>query len=303
MKHRRESKQLKILAELGRRQALSKEDCDYLVQLRKGLHGERLFDKNLEELNNNFLILQDLQLEVNRQTFQIDTLVITESEVFVYEVKNYQGEYVYSAKELVHYPRQSVILNPLTQLNRTVTLLKILLQKLNIISEVSGKVVFVNPSFVLYNSPPSKEILLPQQIDRHINSLNNHPKSNLETQRKLTEKLLEMHKVDERFIKIPDYSFHEMARQVNCIECCSKMVKQSLRKSRCSKCDFSALNEWLIQNEVEAFVLLFPERKLTTKHIYDWCGGFYPLQTIYGVLKRKYVQVGNKKGKQYIIGQ
>lgn len=303
LKHRSESKQLKILAELDRRQALNKEDRDYLEQLRKGFEGEKIFDKKLEELNNSFLILQDLQLEVNRQTFQIDTLVLSESEIVVYEVKNYKGEYLYTDKELIHYPRQNVILNPLTQLNRTVTLLKILLQKLKVKSEVSGKVVFVHPSFVLYNSPPSTEILLPQQIDKHIRRMNKQLLSIHPTSNKLADKLLEMHKVDERFIKVPAYSFHEMEKQINCLECRSKLDKQSLRKSVCSKCDFSARNEWLIQNEVEVFVLLFPEKKVTTKHIYDWSGRFFSAQSIYKVLNRKYVQAGSKKGNFYLINQ
>ncbi|GAB2487626.1 nuclease-related domain-containing protein [Alkalibacterium psychrotolerans] len=298
-----ESKQLKILAELQRRQGLNKEDSDYLEQLLKGFEGEKIFDEKLESLNTEYLILQDLQLEVNRQTFQIDTLVLSESKIVVYEVKNYQGEYVYSDKELIHFPRGNVILNPLTQLNRSVTLLKILLQKLNIKSEVSGKVVFVNPSFVLYNSPPSKEILLPQQIEKHIRRLNSHSISIGSASNKLADKLLEMHKVDERFIKVPAYSFEGLIKQVNCLECRSEMVRQSLRKSVCSKCDFGARNEWLIQNEVEVFVLLFPEKKVTTTHIHDWCGRFFSAQSIYKVLSRKYVQVGSKKGNFYVIDQ
>lgn len=238
---------------------------------------------------------------MNRQTFQIDTLVLSDTEAFVYEVKNFQGEYVYNEKELVHYSHQSVILNPLTQLNRTVTLLKILLQKNNITKEVCGKVVFINPSFVLYNAPPSKEILLPQQLDKHITQLNSRLPFLSSTTKSLSEKLLKWHKVDERFIKVPDYSFDEMTKQVNCLKCSSKMVRQSLRKSVCSRCDFSALNEWLIQYEIEACVLLFPEKKVTTKLINDWCGRFFSAQNIYLVLKRKYVQAGSKKGNFYLV--
>lgn len=303
VKHRNESKQLKILAELDRRQALTKEDSEYLKQLQKGFSGEKLFDEKLGLLNRNYLVLQDLQLEVNRQTFQIDTLVLSDTEVFVYEVKNFQGEYVYNEKEFIHYSYQSVILNPLTQLNRTVTLLKILLQKNNLKKEVSGKVVFMNPSFVLYNAPPSKEILLPQQVDKHISQLNNRVPFLSPASKSLSEKLLKWHKVDERFIKIPDYSFDEIAKQVNCLKCSSKMVRQSLRKSVCSKCDFSALNEWLIQYEIEACLLLFPEKKVTTKLIHDWCGSFFSTSTIYNVLKRKYVQIGSKRGTYYFKNQ
>ncbi|MCC5889743.1 MAG: NERD domain-containing protein [Alkalibacterium sp.] len=288
------------MSQLQRRNGLSKEDSDYLRQLQKGFEGEVSFDKKLEGLNDDYLILHDLQLEVNRQTFQIDTLVLSETGIVVYEVKNYQGEYIFAEKEFRSYPYNSVILNPQIQLSRAITLLKILMQTLKIESELSAKVVFVNPTFVLYNCPPDSDVLMPQQIGHHISQMNKQSRPDKSAQKKLAKKFLSLHKTDERFMKQPAYSFKELNKQVTCLECQSILTKRSRRKSTCLQCGFHELNAHIIKYEIESVRLLFPELKLTTSLIYDWCGAYFSDDSIERVLKKYFVQIGSNKGRYYI---
>lgn len=63
---------------------MSKQDQYNLYTLNKGFEGELQFDALLEKLTCDCLILNDLILSLNNQTFQIDSLVNLESSaVFV----------------------------------------------------------------------------------------------------------------------------------------------------------------------------------------------------------------------------
>lgn len=54
----------------------------------------------LEDLSCDHINLSDLVLEINRQRFQIDSLIVTGKGLYLYEIKNYQGDYIYENNEI-----------------------------------------------------------------------------------------------------------------------------------------------------------------------------------------------------------
>ncbi|GAA0361693.1 hypothetical protein GCM10008932_12900 [Alkalibacterium iburiense] len=80
---------LKLYETLDCLGALSQENQGYLSNLRKGYEGERSVDELFERLTCPHLYLADRLLETNRQTFQLDSVLITGKGVFLYEIKNY----------------------------------------------------------------------------------------------------------------------------------------------------------------------------------------------------------------------
>lgn len=289
-----------MLNQLKQRKGLSQDDDDYREYLQKGFEGERKFDEILERLSKDSLIIQDLRLEANRQTFQIDTLVITGNNLLVYEIKNFHGEYTFHDNELKTPPYKRVIMNPLTQLNRCGTLLNILLDKIGASISVNRKLVFVNDSFVLYQKTEHPDILLPQQIERHISHLNSFSVPVNSLQRELGYKLLQLHQTEDRYIQVPEYTFEELKKEIMCPQCRLNLKTKNRRTAYCPACGFSALNTRIISEEVQAFVLLFPDQKLTTAVIYDWCGALFPKRTIQRVLATNYTESGTRKGTHYL---
>nr|WP_263325965.1 nuclease-related domain-containing protein [Neobacillus sp. Marseille-Q6967] len=111
-KPRFESDELKILRSLNTRWELPVENKKRYIYLEKGYAGEVLFDSMTERLKNDLHILNDLQLEVNNSSFQIDSLIISQDTLFPCEVKNYEGDYYY--KDNKFYTMSGIeILNPL----------------------------------------------------------------------------------------------------------------------------------------------------------------------------------------------
>src|SRR5699024_12262553 len=65
--------------------------------------------------------------------------------------------------------------NPLHQLARSESLLQQLLFNIGYNYPFSPFVVFINPSFTMYQAPRDKPIIYPTQVKNHLNQLNNTP--------------------------------------------------------------------------------------------------------------------------------
>ncbi|WP_041556410.1 nuclease-related domain-containing protein [Carnobacterium sp. 17-4] len=99
-KEREKPFRLLVMESLANRMNLSKEDRNKYANWVKGYDGEVKFDFITEQLKCESLVLNDLYLIVRGKKFQLDTLVITAKCLFVYEVKNFEGEYYYENEKL-----------------------------------------------------------------------------------------------------------------------------------------------------------------------------------------------------------
>lgn len=114
-KERTESIVIKIMKLLQSRNELLKEK-QYCSNLIKGYEGEVLFDSYTNKLACECLVINDLLLQYHNTTFQIDTLLITLDKLYIFEVKNYVGDYYFESDILYKKPNKEVS-NPLNQLH------------------------------------------------------------------------------------------------------------------------------------------------------------------------------------------
>lgn len=120
--------ELIILRILNKRTELPAEEKKYYLYKEKGFEGEVQFDLLTEKLQSECYILNDLLLKVNNTTFQLDTTIIFQKTIYLFEVKNYEGDYCYLQGGFGTLAGRE-IKNPLDQLKRSTTLLRQLLQK------------------------------------------------------------------------------------------------------------------------------------------------------------------------------
>jgi hypothetical protein len=114
-RERRESDELKIFRLLNYRSVLPSKEKLFYTNLEKGFKGEVMFDQLTEGLDpNKFLILNDLLLETNSTTFQIDSFLISQGTHFPCEVKNFEGDFYYKTDQFFAM-NDTVIQNPLTK--------------------------------------------------------------------------------------------------------------------------------------------------------------------------------------------
>lgn len=298
LKPRQVSDELKLMRILNARMELSEKDKQNYLNLEKGFEGELRFDALMGNLQQERLILNDLLLEKNTTKFQIDSFHIAERTAYHFEVKNFEGDYFIENDRFYTYSGRE-ILNPLLQLRRTETLLRQFLQHLGYSFQIESYLIFVNPSFTLYQAPKDPSIIFPTQLDRFLLKMNHVPSSNLSTRHtRLAEQLLGLHQVDDPYKRLPGYSFEGVRKGICCTNCCSFDLSVGKQIIVCKVCGKKETVEQAVIRAILECKLLFPNSKLSTIVVYDWCN-IISLKTIRRVLGNNFKQTGQNKGIFY----
>jgi hypothetical protein len=99
-KNRYESEELKVLNALNVRMELAEKEKQYYFNLQRGFEGEVIFDGYLKRIGIQSYILNDLLFEQNHSHFQIDSLMISQILTYLFEVKNFEGEYYFDGDQM-----------------------------------------------------------------------------------------------------------------------------------------------------------------------------------------------------------
>ncbi|MDQ0233525.1 nuclease-related domain-containing protein [Metabacillus malikii] len=271
MKSRILSNELKIMRSLNNRMNLTEKDKKYYLNLEKGYEGEIAFDQLTKKLQCDVYILNDLCLEYHNSVCQLDTLLILPKTIIIFELKNYAGDYHYEDEEFRMLKSNIEITNPVNQLKRSKTLLRSLLKENGIYFPVEGYVTFVNPEFTLYQAPIDASIILPTQLNRFINRINNTPSKLNHQHKQIYDLLMEMHLPESPYNRLPSYQFDQLEKGILCVSCYSIQTIIKLRGIFCEKCGYVETIDHGIMRSVAEFNLLFPDMKITTNHIHNWC--------------------------------
>ncbi|ART78427.1 nuclease [Sutcliffiella horikoshii] len=306
VKSRTVSVEMQMYQSLNARTTLLEKEKQYLWNLEKGYEGECMFDVLTEKVDGcNHLILNDLLLKHNNTTFQIDSLIITPRNAYLFEVKNFEGDYIYDTRtDQLHVKANSKdyeVTNPLNQLNRCNSLLRLFFQSYGFNLPIIASVVFINSEFTLYQSPPDKPFIHPTQINRYLKGLQNNSSSKLTNMHTaLAEKLTSLHMVDSPFKTFPEYSYDQVEKGLVCASCSSLSVVVEGRSARCVRCLRMETLEEVVLRHVGEFRMLFPERKITTSGIFDWCGMGVTEKVIRRILDKHFSIQGSRRWSYYV---
>lgn len=291
-KVRTEPKELQIIRILDARMKLTADEKQHYLNLEKGYVGEVRFDSLTASLDSQFYVLNDLLLESNNTTFQIDTLLITQEVLIPCEVKNFEGDYYYQNDNFYLCHSKKEITNPLHQLIRIETLLRQYLQKHGFPFQIKGNLIFINPEFFLYQAPRNEKIVFHPQLTSYLNGLRRKtPKLN-DHHLKLAEHLVKAHITDSPYNRLPNYQYDQLRNGIICGACQSFLISFQGRSIVCKQCGMLESLEDAVMRSVREYKLLFPDRKITTNDIHDWCKIIHPKKTIVRILKRHCKIVG-----------
>ncbi|WP_332634931.1 nuclease-related domain-containing protein [Halalkalibacter flavus] len=300
MKPRYEPLELKIMRSLRVRMNLSAKDESYYVNLDKGYQGEQKFDKWLEPLSPDRLILNDLLLECNNSLFQIDSLLITSNTIYLFEVKNYEGDFFIDADRW--YSSSKIeIKNPLLQLSRNESLLRRMLQEFVFHLPIESYLIFVNPEFLLYQASLKLPIIFPAQLNRFLAKLKKSPSKINASHSKFAEQLISNHIEESPFNRLPDYEFDELEKGMSCLVCQTFYPSFPYKKYLiCNSCSFREDYQTAVLRNVEEFKTLFPNSKITTNTIHEWCGSIMSKRTIRNILLKSFKIIRHSNCSYYI---
>jgi hypothetical protein len=299
LKPRFESKELKLYRRLHVRGNLEGGDVNYLFYLEKGYEGEKMFDQFTSNLSDSWLFLNDLLFEVNKSESQIDSIGLTGDTIHIFEIKNLEGDYYIEDGRWYKSPKID-IKNPYEQLKRSESMLRKLLQEHGFNLKIEIHLIFVNPEFYLYHTPMNLPIIFPNQIKRFMNHLNNQ-KFNLNANHlKLAEKLLSVHMTESKYTQFPKYHFDQLKKGITCLMCNTFITEIKIGKVVCHKCGCEeGISEAIIRS-TEELKFLFPERKITTNAVYEWCKIYKSKKGIWKTLRDNYKMQGHGKYSYFV---
>ncbi|WP_413304247.1 nuclease-related domain-containing protein [Bacillus sp. 1P10SD] len=292
-KARIESDVIKIWRILNARMRLTDDEQKKYLYLEKGFAGEVQFDLYTEKLHSKPLILNDLLLESNNSNLQIDSTLMFPKTIYLFEVKNFEGDYIYENGNFYTFPgKGKEIKNPLDQLKRIKSLFRQLLQTLGYHYNVEGYVVFINPSFTLYQSPKDEPIIYLSQLPRFMKKLNELPCQLTKQDKELADKLVALHQIESPYTRIRPYKYEELKKGPTCHMCQSSSLSVCGKKLVCNDCGCEVLVESVILRGVGELRLLFPDMRITTNLVYEWCEGAGSKKRISRVLSRHFSVTG-----------
>lgn len=294
-KQRSEPLELVLNRFLKARINFSENDQKHFWTLSKGYEGEVRSDIWLLNLTDNWLILHDLFLEYNQSIFQIDTLIIAYEKIYLLDVKNFEGDYVIKDNKWYN-PGCVPQKNPLHQLERCETLLNKLLQELGYHFTIESYLIFNNPEFHLYIPSIEPAIIFPSQLNRFLKKLNSKPAKLNKKHFQLAKQLDGLHKIESPYPKLPPYSFEKIKKGMTCCNCNTFLADGILK---CKNCGFVEDVKAAVLRSVKEFTLLFPDRKITTNDIYEWCGGIKSKKAIRRILAKNFELVRHSRSSYY----
>lgn len=290
-KPRKKPAELLFLEALHARMQLSDKDERQFFNLMKGYEGELLFDSMTSVFPPDFIILNDLLLEINYTVFQIDTLIVTTEVIYMFELKNFEGDFYYDSDKLYANGDYEVS-DPLIQLRRSESLLRQLLRKLGYHIPIVASVVFINPKFTLYQAPKDIPFIFPNQVSRHLKKIAATTIVLNQRQKALADKLVDLHILNSPYKRLPLYEYNLLQKGITCKSCRSFTTLVDKSKVVCPLCQREEKVSEAVLRSANEFKFLFPNRKMTTNIIWDWCQIISSKRRIRSVLKKNFESVG-----------
>lgn len=299
LKSRSESEELFTLRSLQSRTVLAEKEKLYYILLEKGFEWETQFDQRVASFPDDWQFVHDVLLEQNNTFFQLDSLGLCGDRLYLFEVKNYEGDFVVEGEKWKSSSGHE-IKNPLHQLQRCESLLKRFLHEKGIQASILPYLIFINPRFTLYQAPLHNTLIFPTQLDSFFKNLREQKSVKTTKQAKIANLLLSAHKTSYPNPFLPTYRYEDLTKGMVCAKCGEILVPlKRKRRINCSACGEVERLEDAIVRSAKEFSQLFPERRVTASEIFAWCGETICKKTITRTLARNCKVNGRMKSTHY----
>ncbi|MGP4041791.1 nuclease-related domain-containing protein [Gracilibacillus sp. D59] len=293
LKERKKPLELQLYDVLSKRKELSNAERKKYQRLRRGYEGECVFDSFVDAQTGSFYVLHDLQLIFYEKFFQIDSVIITNNTMYIFEVKNYLGEYYFNNDALCMGENIEVE-NPIHQRNRSESLVRRFLQYHGFSLTVKAYIIFMHPQCTVYQTPSHKQILFRSNLQSFLQKLSTNSYITQQDMQ-LSELLLSSHVTKHPFEQFPSYQIKELRKGIICKECESFSISIINKTVFCQTCQNKELVELTILRHIREYLLLTSTNKVTTNDIYQWCDRAVSEKRIIRVLHKYYKKQNDQR--------
>ncbi|GKV54930.1 nuclease [Sporosarcina sp. NCCP-2222] len=279
-KKRKEPATLQALRKLLRRLPETHEKYGYVSEdFRRraaGFSGESYFDKHINEFRPSYpyVILHDVCLKQNGIYFQMDSLLITPTGIFIFEVKNLAGKIIVKSDPTQfiqeNLNERKVLQNPILELERKEIFLKQWLLERGIDLPIIGIVVLAYTNEIIMNEQPAKQVVSTQDVPILLYSQRLEQEIITSQQiREIASVMIVEHQeyVPEPLLQMFGIPLIDILPGVICPNCFHFGMKRLLRRWSCSNCGCTSTDAHL---ELIEDWLVLVERKLTNQQFREF---------------------------------
>ena len=240
------------------------------------MRGECAADAMLDPYLDNCIILNDLCLQANRFC-QIDKLIIAPSGIYLLEIKNYGGTFIYKDKQFFNRKMEERD-NPFLQLERTEQQLRMFTQGFDL--PIYSRILTMNPAFQLHGSTVEMPLISYGQLESFVRFVANDRRSLTSYHYELAHYLRESHQTQNRYEQLMPFNFSELKQGVFCYECETEMCVVSRRSFLCNACGSLITKRRVVQKSLDELRILGISKRAGGRLIREWTGNQMNLRGI-----------------------
>ncbi|TDM42827.1 NERD domain-containing protein [Macrococcoides canis] len=214
--------------------------------------------------NDPCIYLTDLNYIINYTQVQIDSILIIENTLYIFEVKYFNFDLTYDG-ELYYLANGEVLHSLNNQLEKIKKLMRSVFEYK--VDDIIVKPFFTNKDQKIY-SKHANHYLTMHNYKAFFNSIEKPKFYN----QAVAAELIQMRKPND-FDKPLEIRYHEVEKGTYCPDCFHKLEKSSERKYQCTQCDKIFTSRMIIEESFTDLPILFPNIVITTPLLYDWFGG------------------------------
>jgi len=242
------------------RQANTKSDHFKLNNLLKGFAGEQEFDRWISKYGQtNWIYLKDLRLSGGVPT-QIDSMLLTPSGIYIYEIKNYDSKCTYFNRQFMvngKISKHDIFVQAEASLER----FRLVLNSINYNGPVHFHIIFINEHSQFSSEPGLKvKCMVRNELKEHLTTVDQQPIYNYDIE-KLKINLLnyQVENPYEKAVVRPE-QYNHMKMGIYCPACYSFQIEKNRYHFSCKNCNYKlAKKEALRQLITEVGVLKYQE--------------------------------------------
>ncbi|GAE94050.1 hypothetical protein JCM21714_3181 [Gracilibacillus boraciitolerans JCM 21714] len=291
--------ELVIFDYLSKRKQLPQQEKSTYRKIERGYQGEKLLESYVQQLSGDLIIIHDLWLTHHGRTFQLDLLLFYNDTIYLYEVKNFSGDFFYDNEKFFRETHVEID-DPLIQLRRSESLFRQLLADLGYQFTIKSAVVFVNPECTIYSKDKNPRLILPTQLNRYFKQFPSHT-SLSPTYHTLYQQLNTLKMPHSPFLNSANYSYDQLLKGIPCTYCCHFLDQVEGKILICSACGKMESVVSAVLRNLKELMVLFPEKQITVELMKDWCDLPLSAQRMRYILKKHLKVEGNTKGAYYIL--
>lgn len=294
---------LELYTELNKRNALLEDTKDEFTRLKSGLDGEQTILDYIKQYGEpHWKVLQNIWLD-HYGKFEVDCMLVTRKQIYLFEVKNYTGHYVFQNSQC-SCNGQKIGHNAINQAQKSYINFQDFLRQNQLNIPVTGALVFtgIDCEITVHDEVDDLKIVNRNQLRNFIwqirNNERNYTKSRIDID--YIQQILEDYEINDPFLPAPisDETSSLLERGIRCSQCNSFEVDTSKSYVSC-KCGMHEPRENAIVRTICEYGVIHFEKDLVTTDITDFFNGAYSRLTITKYLARHFERIGYGRGTKY----